>query len=126
MTIAEDVTYEPAIYNRLKIMAEQNFAYKLMVDDLPSTTVYKKDVKTTNSEARPQVEYDDVIPVARKNIKHTGPMKDELKLMNHLVLNIQTHTNDNGAIRIVGFEVEAFSVDWDDSPCQGDLTSKGH
>jgi len=69
-----------------------------------------------------------VIPVARKNINHTGPMKDELKLMNHLVLNIQTHTTDNGAIRIVGFEVEAFSVDWGDSPCQGsdDLTSKGH
>ena len=86
-------------------MAKQNYEYKLMVDELPSATVYKHEAKTTNSESRPEIEYDYGIPVARKTIKHTGPMQEELTVMNHLVLTIETHTTDSGAIRIVGFEV---------------------
>ena len=64
MVVQDEVTYEPAIYNRLKIMASQNYFYKLMLDDLPSATVYMRGVKTTNSEAFPAIEWDYGIPIA--------------------------------------------------------------
>ena len=117
LVIAEEIPYEPAIYNRLKIMAQQNYEYKLLLDDLPSATVYKREVNTTNSDTRPLLEYDYGIPVANQIIKATGPHKGEISVMNHLVLTVDTHTTDSGAIRIVGFEVEAKSINWGDDPC---------
>ena len=119
LVVAYDVPYEAAVMNRLNIVADQNFEYKLMIDDLPSATVYRRDEKgTTNSHGLPQIEYDYGIPVAHKVIKPSGPISNELMLMNHLQLTVETHTTDNGAIRIVGFEVEAMSIDWGDKPCR--------
>ena len=115
--VAYDVPYETYIYNRMKIMSERNYSYKLMIDDLPSATVYRKEGKTTNSESRPDIEYDSGIPVARKIIKPNGPITGEIEVMNHLIMTVETHTTDSGAIRIVGFEVQAMSVDWGEDPC---------
>ena len=86
-------------------MAEMNYNYKLMIDDLPSATVYKKASNTTNSDIHPEIQYDSGIPVARKIVKPHGPITGEITVMNHLVLTVETHTTDSGAIRIVGFEV---------------------
>ena len=33
-------------------------------------------------------------------------------------MTVNTHTTNSAAIRIVGFEVEAFSVNWGDAPCK--------
>jgi len=43
--------------------------------------------------------------------------------MNHLELTVETHQTSTGAIRVVGFEVEAFSVFWGNTPCQGSVDS---
>lgn len=89
-----------------------------MVDDLPSATVYKRDKSTTNSVGLPAVEYDYGIPVANKVLKPLGPDTGEITVNNHLVLTVETHQTDNGAIRIVGFDVEASSIDWGENPCR--------
>ena len=119
LTVAYDVPYEPAMYKRLSTMAEQNYKYKLMIDDLPSATVYHKLANTTNSVSQStDTQYDYGILVAQKVSEATGAMTDEISVMNHLVLNVDTHSTSSGAIRIVGFKVEAFSVDWGENPCQ--------
>ena len=41
LAVAYDVPFKETTYNRLKNMAEQNYEYKLMIDDLPSATAYK-------------------------------------------------------------------------------------
>ena len=38
-------------------------------------------------------------------------------MMNHLVLTVETHTTEANAVRIVGFEVEAKSINWGEEPC---------
>ena len=102
-----------------------------MVDDLPSASVFRsKKGKTTNHDEIPEVVYDRGIPVARQLIKQGGPVKDEIMVMNHLLITIETHSvdkNADGAIRIVGFEVEAKSVAWGEKPCLrgADLDSYG-
>ena len=49
--------------------------------------------------------------------------------MNHLLITIETHAwskKADGPIRIVGFEVEAQSVNWGEDPCgRGTLESYG-
>ena len=44
-------------------------------------------------------------------------MYGQISVMNHLELTVDTHTTDSGSIRIVGFEVEAFSVNWGANAC---------
>ena len=55
----------------------------------------------------------------------TNVTKNDIIVMNHLVMTVDTHTTSSGAIRIVGFEVEAFSVDWGESPCQKSVEKFG-
>ena len=88
-----------------------------MIDDLPSATAYKSHFNLTTVKEQEQYEiirYDYGIPVVHKNIKAHGPFSNEIIVNNHLVMTVNTHTTNSGAIRIVGFEVEAFSVNWGD------------
>ena len=122
LVVDEALPYDAKAAERLREAAMQNYAYYLMVDDLPSASVHRGSQKNTTNhvDQAPWVIYDAGIPVARPVIKPGGPMKDELMVMNHLLITIETHAVDekaNGAIRIVGFEVEAKSINWGDDPC---------
>jgi len=76
--VAEDVPFDEGVRDRMKVVADMNYEYRLMLDDLPSATIYRRGEPTTNSEARPIIEYDYGIPVAHRVIERHGPSKDEL------------------------------------------------
>ena len=107
------VMYSPAVYNRLSVMAIRDFNYRLLIDDLPSATVIRRDPSTTNADVMKldEIFYDHGIPVA----EFDGHYK-KLSVYNHLIFTVETHKVKED-VRIVGFEVEAKSIEWGDEPC---------
>ena len=88
-----------------------------MVDDLPSASVIRKKTDSRHPDGQPQLKHNRGIPIAQLHINPAN-IYGMLTLMNHLIITVDTHTTEsNGAIRIVGFEVEAQSVNWGEDPC---------
>jgi hypothetical protein len=80
-------------------MIQHDFRYKLYLDDLPSATILR-DKK--NREL--PVNYESGIPI--------GEFQGLSKIMiyNHLDITVLVHDTVEGHHRIVGFEVEPFSI----------------
>ena len=91
-----------------------------MVDDLPSATIIRNHQNTTTQRDKEPISYTEGIRLAKWNPPHTVFTRlhegDE-SVYNHLIFNIKYHKDTSKAIRIVGFEVEAKSIGWDE-PCK--------
>ena len=118
-------TYSKATQARLGVLASRGFEYKLMIDDLPSATVIPAE-NTTTQHNNPNIVYNKGIRVAKWN-----PLKSKVEgglgvssVNNHLIMTIDYHKDSTKAVRIVGFDVEAKSVDWPiGKSCEGDIDS---
>ena len=111
--------------HRLKVLADQNFTYRLFVDDLPSATINRKksNPDTINFSNEQQTgsegdippddtfEYDHGIPVAKFDSVDSAT----ILVYNHLEIIVETHAIDEKTYRIVGFQVEPLSIDWGES-----------
>ena len=81
-----------------KYMIENEYRYRLYIDDLPSATMEREE---ETGEFYP--DYDDGIPVG-VYIEESG----KIMIYNHLVMTVLTHHEygSDSRERIVGFEIE--------------------
>jgi len=98
-----------------------------MVDDLPSATLLSPKVTPeqpmtgTFASGVPDsfhlvgigdAIYDDGLKVAQYYLH-----KKEIRVYNHLEITVEVHQGLSDKFRIVGFEVEPKSIDWEGDPC---------
>ena len=122
--------FDPAVRNRYNMMSHNKYFYRLMVDDLPSATLLspkKPDEQPMNATFASGVPetfhlvgigdavYDDGLKVA---YYYNFMQQKEIRVYNHLEITVEVHKGLSDKFRIVGFEVEPKSIDWEGNPCR--------
>jgi len=92
------VKYNSTMVSRIEYFTQHKFTYRLELDSLPSATVVAE-----NKHER--VNYHSGIPIGSYNEE-----RHEVTIYNHLDLTVRTHKQNNGMYRVVGLEVEPFSL----------------
>ena len=112
----------------MNMMSQNKYFYKLMVDDLPSATVIPKDRKQKAKEIVRAYESQDIFSILQLNmdvVYTEGLMvgafdlyEKEFHVNNHLDITLEIHGGIGGdKFKIVGFDVEPKSIDWQGNPC---------
>ena len=84
---------------------QSKFAYTLYIDDLPSAVIYRDQ---QNKDLRPN--YFEGIPVGIFQNSDGWDWDHAIMIYNHLEMTVFVNPTVEGHLRIVGFEVEPFSI----------------
>lgn len=93
-------TWTPYEMSKFSFYTQHNYKYKLYLDGLPSATISRD---PENNEKI--ISYTEGIPIGKYNHE-----THEMMLYNHLEITVKGHETHEKQKRIVGFEVEPFSI----------------
>jgi hypothetical protein len=88
-----------------KFGIQHHYQYKLHLDGLPSATIIR------SKDGKEILDYFEGIPVGLYEKDHSKRDSEEkFMIFNHLRIEVLVHETYEGHMRVVGFEVEPFSL----------------